>query len=172
MKSSTRCCQNMRSWVSSTAIRWPNPTPLTCGKRSSAISPTARRSCSTSSSVGRSKMAAHVGSGRAFCRMGSKGKGQNTSSARLERFLQKCGQDNWIVANCTHPPTTSTSCAARSTATFRKPLILMTPKSLLRHKLAVSNAEDFTTGSQLPPAAVGRRAEGQLRHQTGHATRK
>jgi len=58
-----------------------------------------------------------------------------------------CGQDNWIVANCTTPANYFHILRRQLHRSFRKPLILMTPKSLLRHKLAVSKAEEFTTGS-------------------------
>ncbi|KAA0912449.1 2-oxoglutarate dehydrogenase E1 component [Aquicoccus porphyridii] len=78
---------------------------------------------------------------------GYEGQGPEHSSARLERFLQMCGGDNWIVANCTTPANYFHILRRQLHRSFRKPLILMTPKSLLRHKLAVSNAEDFTTGS-------------------------
>mgnify|MGYP001627997056 CR=1 FL=1 len=78
---------------------------------------------------------------------GFEGQGPEHSSARLERFLQMCGQDNWIVANCTTPANYFHILRRQLHRSFRKPLILMTPKSLLRHKLAVSKAEDFTTGS-------------------------
>ncbi|AVO37423.1 2-oxoglutarate dehydrogenase E1 component [Pukyongiella litopenaei] len=78
---------------------------------------------------------------------GFEGQGPEHSSARLERFLQMCGQDNWIVANCTTPANYFHILRRQLHRTFRKPLILVTPKSLLRHKLAVSRAEDFTTGS-------------------------
>lgn len=78
---------------------------------------------------------------------GFEGQGPEHSSARLERFLQMCGQDNWIVANCTTPANYFHILRRQLHRTFRKPLVLMTPKSLLRHKLAVSSAEDFTTGS-------------------------
>lgn len=78
---------------------------------------------------------------------GYEGQGPEHSSARLERFLQMCGQDNWIVANCTTPANYFHILRRQLHRTFRKPLILMTPKSLLRHKLAVSKAEEFTTGS-------------------------
>ena len=78
---------------------------------------------------------------------GFEGQGPEHSSARLERFLQMCGQDNWIVANCTTPANYFHILRRQLHRTFRKPLILMTPKSLLRHKLAVSKAEEFTTGS-------------------------
>ncbi|WP_170427017.1 2-oxoglutarate dehydrogenase E1 component [Ruegeria arenilitoris] len=78
---------------------------------------------------------------------GYEGQGPEHSSARLERFLQMCGQDNWIVANCTTPANYFHILRRQLHRTFRKPLILVTPKSLLRHKLAISTADDFTTGS-------------------------
>jgi 2-oxoglutarate dehydrogenase E1 component len=78
---------------------------------------------------------------------GYEGQGPEHSSARLERFLQMCGQDNWIVANCTTPANYFHILRRQLHRDFRKPLILMTPKSLLRHKMAVSKTEEFTTGS-------------------------
>jgi len=78
---------------------------------------------------------------------GFEGQGPEHSSARLERFLTMCGGDNWIVANCTTPANYFHILRRQLHRTFRKPLIMMTPKSLLRHKLAVSRAEEFTVGS-------------------------
>ncbi|MGI3169175.1 2-oxoglutarate dehydrogenase E1 component [Pseudooceanicola sp. C21-150M6] len=78
---------------------------------------------------------------------GYEGQGPEHSSARLERFLQMCGQDNWIVANCSTPANYFHILRRQLHRSFRKPLIMMTPKSLLRHKLAVSDADEFTTGS-------------------------
>ncbi|MBO9400307.1 2-oxoglutarate dehydrogenase E1 component [Shimia sp. R9_3] len=78
---------------------------------------------------------------------GFEGQGPEHSSARLERFLQMCGGDNWIVANCSTPANYFHILRRQLHRTFRKPLILMTPKSLLRHKLCISEAEDFTDGS-------------------------
>jgi len=78
---------------------------------------------------------------------GYEGQGPEHSSARLERFLTMCGADNWIVANCSTPANYFHILRRQVHRTFRKPLILMTPKSLLRHKLCVSDAADFTTGS-------------------------
>ena len=78
---------------------------------------------------------------------GFEGQGPEHSSARLERFLTMCGGDNWIVANCTTPANYFHILRRQLHRTFRKPLILMTPKSLLRHKLCVSNAEEFLPGS-------------------------
>ncbi|MFQ6547652.1 2-oxoglutarate dehydrogenase E1 component [Aestuariibius sp. 2305UL40-4] len=78
---------------------------------------------------------------------GYEGQGPEHSSARLERFLQMCGQDNWIIANCTTPANYFHILRRQLHRTFRKPLIIMTPKSLLRHKMAVSKKEEFLTGS-------------------------
>jgi 2-oxoglutarate dehydrogenase E1 component len=74
---------------------------------------------------------------------GYEGQGPEHSSARPERFLQLCAQDNMQVANCTTPANYFHLLRRQMHRTFRKPLIVMTPKSLLRHKLAVSKAADF-----------------------------
>jgi 2-oxoglutarate dehydrogenase E1 component len=78
---------------------------------------------------------------------GFEGQGPEHSSARLERFLQMSAEDNWIVANCTTPANYFHILRRQLHRSFRKPLVLMTPKSLLRHKLAVSSKKDFITGS-------------------------
>ncbi|MBU2359687.1 MAG: 2-oxoglutarate dehydrogenase E1 component, partial [Alphaproteobacteria bacterium] len=78
---------------------------------------------------------------------GYEGQGPEHSSARLKRFLTMCGNDNWIVANCTTPANYFHILRRQLHRSYRKPLILMTPKSLLRHKMAVSDTADFTTGS-------------------------
>jgi 2-oxoglutarate dehydrogenase E1 component len=78
---------------------------------------------------------------------GFEGQGPEHSSARLERFLQQCAEDNWIVANCTTPANYFHILRRQLHRSYRKPLVLMTPKSLLRHKLAISDVEDFTNGS-------------------------
>ncbi len=78
---------------------------------------------------------------------GYEGQGPEHSSARLERFLQMCGQDNWIVANVTTPANYFHLLRRQIHRDYRKPLIITTPKSLLRHKMAVSKTEEFTTGS-------------------------
>ncbi|MES2782085.1 MAG: 2-oxoglutarate dehydrogenase E1 component [Pseudomonadota bacterium] len=74
---------------------------------------------------------------------GYEGQGPEHSSARLERFLQLCAEDNIQVANCTTPANYFHLLRRQMARPFRKPLVVMTPKSLLRHKLAVSKAEDF-----------------------------
>ncbi|HEX6409083.1 MAG TPA: 2-oxoglutarate dehydrogenase E1 component [Sphingomicrobium sp.] len=74
---------------------------------------------------------------------GFEGQGPEHSSARLERYLQLCAEDNIQVANCTTPANYFHILRRQLLRDFRKPLIMMTPKSLLRHKLAVSRIEDF-----------------------------
>ena len=78
---------------------------------------------------------------------GFEGQGPEHSSARLERFLQMCAEDNWIVANCTTPANYFHILRRQLHRSYRKPLVLMTPKSLLRHKGAISAADDFTGNS-------------------------
>ncbi|MCC6006371.1 MAG: 2-oxoglutarate dehydrogenase E1 component, partial [Rhodobacteraceae bacterium] len=78
---------------------------------------------------------------------GFEGQGPEHSSARLERFLQNSAEDNWIVANCTTPANYFHILRRQLHRSFRKPLVLMTPKSLLRHKMAVSDMADFLPGS-------------------------
>jgi len=78
---------------------------------------------------------------------GYEGQGPEHSSARLERFLQQCAEDNMQVANCTTPANYFHILRRQMHRPFRKPLVLMTPKSLLRHKKAVSTIKDMAEGS-------------------------
>jgi 2-oxoglutarate dehydrogenase E1 component len=78
---------------------------------------------------------------------GYEGQGPEHSSARPERFLQLCGDDNIQVANCTTPANYFHILRRQMHRDFRKPLVIMTPKSLLRHKLAVSTLKDFSGDS-------------------------
>ncbi|HEX4800155.1 MAG TPA: 2-oxoglutarate dehydrogenase E1 component [Sphingomicrobium sp.] len=78
---------------------------------------------------------------------GFEGQGPEHSSARVERYLQLCAEDNIQVANCTTPANYFHILRRQMRRDFRKPLVMMTPKSLLRHKLAVSSAADFTGDS-------------------------
>ena len=78
---------------------------------------------------------------------GYEGQGPEHSSARLERFLQLCAQDNIQVANCTTPANYFHILRRQMRRNFRKPLVLMTPKSLLRHKRCVSTLEEMGPGS-------------------------
>jgi 2-oxoglutarate dehydrogenase E1 component len=75
---------------------------------------------------------------------GYEGQGPEHSSARLERFLQLCAEDNMQVAYCTTPANYFHSLRRQLKRDFRKPLILMTPKSLLRHKRAVSTLAEIS----------------------------
>jgi 2-oxoglutarate dehydrogenase E1 component len=76
---------------------------------------------------------------------GYEGQGPEHSSARLERFLQMCAEDNMQVANCTTPANYFHILRRQLNRDFRKPLILMTPKSLLRHHRAVSRLDEMAT---------------------------
>ncbi len=75
---------------------------------------------------------------------GYEGQGPEHSSARLERFLQMCAGENIQVVNCTTPANYFHALRRQMHRAFRKPLIVMTPKSLLRHKRCISYINDFT----------------------------
>ncbi len=78
---------------------------------------------------------------------GHEGQGPEHTSSRLERFLQMCAEDNIQVANCTSPANYFHILRRQMMRDFRKPLVLMTPKSTLRHKANTSSLEDFVNGS-------------------------
>jgi 2-oxoglutarate dehydrogenase E1 component len=82
---------------------------------------------------------------------GYEGQGPEHSSARLERFLQLCAQDNMQVANCTTPANYYHILRRQLLRNFRKPLIMMSPKSLLRHRLCTSSLKDFAKGTSFQP---------------------
>ena len=78
---------------------------------------------------------------------GYEGQGPEHSSARLERYLQLCAEDNMQVVNCSTPANYFHVLRRQQRREFRKPLIVMTPKSLLRHKKATSTMADLAEGS-------------------------
>ena len=77
---------------------------------------------------------------------GYEGQGAEHSSARMERYLQLCAKDNMFVANCTTPANMFHLLRRQMKTNYRKPLVVFTPKSLLRHPLAVSSKSEFTKG--------------------------
>jgi 2-oxoglutarate dehydrogenase E1 component len=82
---------------------------------------------------------------------GYEGQGPEHSSARLERYLQLSAENNWQVLNCTTPASYFHALRRQICRSFRKPLVVMTPKSLLRHKQAVSSLEELATGTSFLP---------------------
>ncbi|RKQ69525.1 2-oxoglutarate dehydrogenase E1 component [Litorimonas taeanensis] len=79
---------------------------------------------------------------------GYEGQGPEHSSARLERYLQMCAEDNMQVTNISTPANYFHALRRQVKRHFRKPLINMSPKSLLRHKLCVSTLEEMAEGSE------------------------
>lgn len=79
---------------------------------------------------------------------GFEGQGPEHSSARIERYLQLCAQFNMYIVNCSTPANYFHALRRQLATNYRKPLIVFTPKSLLRHKLAVSNIEEFSENTQ------------------------
>ena len=77
---------------------------------------------------------------------GYEGQGSEHSSARIERYLQLCAEDNMTVANCTTPSNFYHLLRRQMKRNYRKPLIVFTPKSLLRHPKVVNTIEDLATG--------------------------
>ena len=78
---------------------------------------------------------------------GYEGQGAEHSSARMERYLQLCAKDNMFIANCTTPANLFHLLRRQVKSNYRKPLVVFTPKSLLRHPQVVSPLKDFTSGS-------------------------
>jgi 2-oxoglutarate dehydrogenase E1 component len=105
---------------------------------------------------------------------GYEGQGPEHSSARLERYLQLCGDDNMQVCNLTNSAQLFHALRRQMHRKFRKPLIVMSPKSLLRHRLAVSPLSDFTDDTfklVIDDPAAGATADGELHVDPARVTR-
>jgi 2-oxoglutarate dehydrogenase E1 component len=107
---------------------------------------------------------------------GYEGQGPEHSSARLERFLQLCSNDNMQVMNCTTPANYFHALRRQMKRDFRKPLIMMTPKSLLRNKYCVSNLDDFSKNNSfhrvLWDHAIDPKTEGFIKLKNSSKIRK
>jgi 2-oxoglutarate dehydrogenase E1 component len=107
---------------------------------------------------------------------GYEGQGPEHSSARLERFLQLCSNDNMQVMNCTTPANYFHALRRQMKRDFRKPLIMMTPKSLLRNKYCVSDLEDFSKNNSfhrvLWDHAIDSKTEGFIKLKNSSKIRK
>ena len=85
-----------------------------------------------------------------FLPHGYEGQGAEHSSARMERYLQLCAKDNMFVADVTTPANLFHMLRRQLKSTYRKPLVVFTPKSLLRHPMAVSSKESLAKGQFMP----------------------
>ena len=85
-----------------------------------------------------------------FLPHGYEGQGAEHSSARMERYLQLCAKDNMFVADVTTPANLFHMLGRQLKSTYRKPLVVFTPKSLLRHPMVVSSKESLATGQFMP----------------------
>lgn len=94
---------------------------------------------------------------------GYEGQGPEHSSARLERYLQMCAEDNIQVANCSTPANYFHILRRQLKRDFRKPLILMTPKSLLRHPQAVSTLDEMGPKTSFQPVIVDKPLSSKIR---------
>ncbi|MDC0232644.1 2-oxoglutarate dehydrogenase E1 component [Pelagibacteraceae bacterium] len=95
---------------------------------------------------------------------GHEGQGPEHTSSRLERFLQMCAEDNIQVANCTSPANYFHILRRQMMRDFRKPLVLMTPKSTLRHKSNTSSLKDFVNGSTFHRVLSNPLSENEYKH--------
>ena len=134
------------AWASSTATRSSAPTPSCSGRPSSATSPTAPRPSSTSSSRAPSRSGASAPSVVLLLPHGYEGQGPDHSSARIERYLQLARREQHDVARPSTPASYFHLLRRQAYARPRRPLIVFTPKSMLRLRGATSEVADFTNG--------------------------
>ena len=171
-RSSTRCSRRRRCSASNTAIRSPSPMRSPCGRRSSAISPTARRWCSTSSSPRASASGCACRAWSACCRTATKGRGRSTPRRGSSAILQMCAEDNMQVANCTTPANYFHILRRQLKRDIRKPLILMTPKIAAAPQARGVAARRDGAGHHVPSPAVGRRAAAARREDQARRRRQ
>ena len=146
--------------ASNTATRWPSRMRWRSGKRSSAISPTVPRWCSTSSSPRVNASGCACPAWSACCRMATRGRGRSTPRPGWSAICSSAPRTICRSPIAPRRPTISTRLRRQMRRNFRKPLIMMTPKSLLRHKLCVSRPLGrWRSRHHLPPGAVGRQRE-------------
>ncbi len=132
--------------ASNTATRSATQMPLCSGKLSSATSSTAPRSSSTSSSPPPNRSGGKPAPSRCCFPHGYEGRGPDHSSGRIERFLQLCAQDNMTVAQPSTPASYFHLLRRHAYVRPRHPLIVFTPKSMLRTRAATSSVEDLVHG--------------------------
>ena len=149
-RSTTRPSRSSRRSRSSTATRSLLPTRSCCGKHSSGTSSTAPRSSSTSSSSRGARSGGRRSRLTLLLPHGYEGNGPEHSSARLERFLQQAAQENIRVANVTTAGQFFHLLRRQALDATARPLVVMTPKGLLRLKQATSTADELALGSFQP----------------------
>ena len=165
-RSTTRRSPSTRASASSTATR-PRRRRRSCsGRRSSATSSTARRSSSTSSSSPGLSKWGETSRLTLLLPHGYEGNGPEHSSARLERFLQLAAQENIRIANCTTAAQYFHLLRRQALDATARPLVVMTPKGLLRLKQASSTLDDLADGA-FQPVLDDPRAD----HERVHAAR-
>ena len=139
--STTACCPRRPCSASSTATRSTTRTCWCCGRPSSATSPTAPRSSSTSSSPRPSRSGSAPAAWSCCCRTATRGRGRSTPAPASSASCSSAPRTTSRSCNPTTPAQYFHLLRRQMQRDFRKPLVVMTPKSLLRHKQAVSPVE-------------------------------
>ncbi len=148
--STTRCCRSSPPWASSTATRSPGPDALVCWEAQFGDFVNGAQTIMDEFISSGEQKWGQRSSVVLLLPHGYEGQGPDHSSARVERFLSLCAQDNMTVAVPTTPANYFHLLRWQALSGRRKPLIVFTPKSMLRLKAATSAAADFTQGSFLP----------------------